>query len=208
MVVLIEGRDAAGKGELIRTFTEFMNDKHFKVVALGKPSEFEKTKWYYQRYTSELPGGGQITFYNGSWYSRGLSEPAFDFCTPEQYQAFMEGVSGFEKDLVSDGIVLVKIYLSITKEEQRERYRQRKEDPRHSWKLSEKDSQKLGKWEELTALKLEVMKQSGMDGRRRWHVIRSGDHRAAVKNAIITILNSVEYPRHYKELNYVPDDDV
>ena len=122
MIVLFEGRDAAGKGGTIRRVTRYMNEKHYRVVALGKPTEDQRSQWYFQRYVAQLPAGGEIVLFDRSWYNRAMVEPVFGFCTDEEYQHFMLGVTGFEKDLVRQGTVLVKLYFSVTKEEQRRRF--------------------------------------------------------------------------------------
>jgi polyphosphate kinase 2 (PPK2 family) len=125
MIVLFEGRDAAGKGGTIRRVTRYMNEKHYRVVALGKPTEDQRSEWYFQRYAAQLPAGGEIVLFDRSWYNRAMVEPVFGFCTEEEYQNFMLGVTGFEKDLVRQGTVLVKLYFSVTKEEQQRRFARR-----------------------------------------------------------------------------------
>jgi hypothetical protein len=121
MIVLFEGRDAAGKGGTIRRVTRYMNEKHYRVVALGKPTEEQRTQWYFQRYVAQFPSGGEIVLFDRSWYNRAMVEPVFGFCTDEEYRNFLKGVVGFEKDLVRQGTILVKLYFSVTKEEQARR---------------------------------------------------------------------------------------
>ena len=115
MIVLFEGRDAAGKGGTIRRVTRYMNEKHYRVVALGKPNEEQRTQWYFQRYVAEFPRGGEIVLFDRSWYNRAMVEPVFGFCSEDEYDTFMKGVTGFEKDLVRHGTVLVKLYFSVSK---------------------------------------------------------------------------------------------
>ena len=129
MVILFEGRDASGKGGTIRRVTRYMNEKHYRVVALGKPTEEQKTQWFFQKYVAQLPRGGEIVLFDRSWYNRAVVEPVFGFCTPEEYKNFMRGVTGFEKDMVRQGTILVKLYFSVSKEEQASRFERRKTDP-------------------------------------------------------------------------------
>ena len=129
MIVVFEGRDAAGKGGTIRRVTRYMNEKHYRVVALGRPTEEQRTQWYFQRYVAQFPTGGEIVLFDRSWYNRAMVEPVFGFCTPEEYDNFMRGVTGFEKDLVRQGTVLVKLYFSVTKAEQARRFARRHDDP-------------------------------------------------------------------------------
>ena len=139
MIILFEGRDASGKGGTIRRVTRYMNEKHYRVVALGKPTEQQLTQWFFQKYVAEFPRGGEVVLFDRSWYNRAMVEPVFGFCTPEQYKNFMKGVVGFEKDLVRQGTILVKLYFSVTKSEQARRFQRRKDDPLRQWKLSEVD---------------------------------------------------------------------
>jgi polyphosphate kinase 2 len=150
MIVLCEGRDAAGKGGTIRRVTRYMNEKHYRVVALGKPTEDQRSEWYFQRYVAQLPAGGEIVLFDRSWYNRAMVEPVFGFCTAEEYENFMLGVTGFEKDLVRQGTFLVKLYFSVTKEEQARRFARRLTDPLRQWKFSEIDTQAQDRWDEFT----------------------------------------------------------
>ncbi|MBT5746695.1 MAG: polyphosphate kinase 2, partial [Gammaproteobacteria bacterium] len=128
MVILFEGRDASGKGGTIRRVTRYMNEKHYRVVALGKPTENERSQWFFQRYVAQFPRGGEVVLFDRSWYNRAVVEPIFGFCSDEEYKNFMRGVSGFEKDLARQGTILVKLYFSVTKEEQDRRFSRRKTD--------------------------------------------------------------------------------
>ena len=141
MIILFEGRDAAGKGGAIRQVTHYMNEKHYRVVALGRPSEVQRSQWFFQKYVTQFPRGGEIVLFDRSWYNRAMVEPVFGFCTPEEHRNFMRGVVGFEKDLVRQGTLLIKLYFSVTKEEQERRFEIRKGDPLKQWKLSEIDVQ-------------------------------------------------------------------
>ena len=137
MIILIEGRDAAGKGGSIRRITRYMNEKHYRVVALGKPSDVQVTQWYFQRYVEQFPRGGEIVMFDRSWYNRAMVEPVFGFCTSEQYNTFMETVTSFEDDLVAHGIIFHKIYFSVSKQEQAARFKERETNTLKMWKLSE-----------------------------------------------------------------------
>ncbi|MDX2504909.1 MAG: polyphosphate kinase 2, partial [Gammaproteobacteria bacterium] len=141
MVILFEGRDASGKGGTIRRVTRYMNEKHYRIVALGKPTEEQKTQWFFQKYANQLPEGGEVVLFDRSWYNRSMVEPVFGFCSDQEYKDFMKGVTGFEKDLVRQGTILVKLYFSVTREEQAKRFKRRKTDPLRQWKLSEVDIQ-------------------------------------------------------------------
>jgi polyphosphate kinase 2 len=207
MVVLFEGRDAAGKGGTIRRVTRYMNEKHYRVVALGKPSDVQKTQWYFQRYTEQLPRGGEIVLFDRSWYNRAMVEPVFGFCTEDEYENFKKDVVEYEKSLVRNGTILVKIYLSISKEEQAKRFAKRQRDPLRQWKLSEIDLQAQDKWDEFTKMKYEMLKNTHTIY-APWTVIRSDDKFKARLNAIKVILNSVNYDNRNEELNFVPEDEI
>lgn len=207
MVILFEGRDAAGKGGTIRRVTRYMNEKHYRVVALGKPTDEQRTQWFFQKYVAQLPRGGEIVLFDRSWYNRAMVEPVFGFCTPEEYKNFMRGVTGFEKDLVRQGTILVKLYFSVTKEEQAARFERRKTDPLRQWKLSEVDVQAQERWDDFTNQKYEMLKRSHTS-HAPWTVIRSNDKSLARLNAMKAILNSVPYERGNAELDFVPDPDI
>ena len=207
MIVLFEGRDAAGKGGTIRRVVRYMNEKHYRVVALGKPSDVQKTQWYFQRYVEQLPRGGEVVLFDRSWYNRAMVEPVFGFCTKEQYETFMQEVPMFEKSLVMEGSILVKIYLSISKEEQAKRFEKRRRNPLKQWKLSEIDLQAQDKWDEFTEMKYKMLKATHTHF-APWIVIRSDNKHLARLNAIKVILNAVDYPNRNEELNYVPDEGI
>jgi polyphosphate kinase 2 len=207
MIILFEGRDAAGKGGTIRRVTRYMNEKHYRVVALGKPTEEQKTQWFFQKYIAEFPRGGEIVLFDRSWYNRAIVEPIFGFCTAEQYENFMHGVVGFEKDLVRQGTILVKLYFSVTRDEQARRFERRKTDPLRQWKLSEIDVQAQDRWDEFTHQKHEMMRRTHT-AQAPWTVIRSNNKYRARLNAMKVILNSVPFERQNLELDYVPDPDI
>jgi polyphosphate kinase 2 len=207
MIVLFEGRDGAGKGGAIRRVTRFMNEKHYRVVALGRPTEEQRSQWYFQRYVAQFPGGGEIVLFDRSWYNRAMVERVFGFCTPKEYQDFLRGVTGFEKDLVRQGTVLVKLYFSVTKEEQARRFERRRTDPLRQWKLSEIDLQAQDRWDDFTTRKYEMLVRT--DTRAApWVIVRANDKQRARLNAIKVILNSVDYKERDPELAFGPDPDI
>ncbi|MCU7889162.1 MAG: polyphosphate kinase 2 [Candidatus Thiodiazotropha sp. (ex Lucinoma aequizonata)] len=207
MIILFEGRDAAGKGGTIRRVTRYMNEKHYRVVALGKPTEEQKTQWFFQKYVAECPRGGEMVLFDRSWYNRAVVEPIFGFCTQEEFDHFMIGCPGFEKDLVRQGTILVKLYFSVTKEEQERRFARRKTDSLRQWKLSEIDLQAQDRWDDFTTQKYEMLKRSNTT-HSPWTIIRSNDKHLARLNAMKVILNTVPYERLNPELNFVPDPAI
>ncbi len=207
MIILFEGRDASGKGGTIRRVARYMNEKHYRIVAQGKPSDAQRTQWFFQRYVEKFPRGGEVVLFDRSWYNRAMVEPVFGFCTPEEYRQFMKGVVGFEKDLVRNGIILVKLYFSVTKSEQADRFERRKTDPLRQWKLSEVDLQAQERWDDFTNQKYEMLKRTHVSN-APWTVIRSNDKHLARLNAMRVILNAVPYERGNLELDFVPDPAI
>ncbi len=207
MIILFEGRDAAGKGGTIRRVSRYMNEKHYRVVALGRPTEEQRTQWYFQKYVAQFPRGGEIVLFDRSWYNRAMVEPVFGFCTPEEHKQFMRGVTGFEKDLVRQGTILVKLYFSVTREIQKARFDRRKNDPLRQWKLSEVDVQAQERWDDFTSVKYEMLKNTSAN-KAPWVVIRSTDKHQCRLNAMRVILNSVNYEKTNKKLDYVPNPDI
>lgn len=207
MIILFEGRDASGKGGTIRRVSRYMNEKHYRVVALGKPTDAQRTQWFFQRYVEQFPRGGEVVMFDRSWYNRAVVEPIFGFCAPEQYKTFMKGVVGFERDLVRQGTILVKLYFSVTKAEQAYRFDRRKNDPLRQWKLSEVDLQAQERWDDFTNQKYEMLKRTHSN-HAPWTVIRSNNKHLARLNAMRTILNSVPYERGNMDIDFVPDHNV
>ncbi len=207
MIILFEGRDAAGKGGTIRRVTRYMNEKHYRVVALGKPTEAEKTQWFFQKYIRHFPQGGEVVLFDRSWYNRAMVEPVFGFCSALEYDNFMLGVTGFEKDLVRQGTILIKLYFSVTKEEQERRFERRKSDPLRQWKLSEVDLQAQERWDEFTRVKYEMLRKTHTT-HAPWTMIRSNDKHLARLNVMKLILNSVPYERLNPNLDFVPDPEI
>jgi polyphosphate kinase 2 len=207
MIILFEGRDAAGKGGTIRRVTRYMNEKHYRVVALGKPTEQEKTQWYYQKFVSQFPRAGEIVLFDRSWYNRAMVERVFNFCSEKEYYDFMRGVVGFERDLVRQDTILVKLYFSVTREEQARRFERRKTDPLRQWKLSEVDLQAQDRWDDFTNVKYEMLKRTHtIDA--PWTVVRSNDKHLARLNAIKVILNAVPCKRLATSLDFALDENI
>ncbi len=207
MMVLFEGRDASGKGGTIRRMTRFMNEKRYRVVALGKPTDEQKTQWYFQRYVPHFPAGGEMVMFDRSWYNRALVEPVFDFCTKSDYRKFIKGVVGFEKDLVRQGTALVKLYFSVDKEVQAARFNRRQTDPLRQWKLSEVDVQAQEYWDDFTKMKHRMLERTSTD-QAPWTVIRSNSKPKARLNAMKVILNAVDYADRDKSLDFKPDPKI
>ncbi|MGD8913721.1 MAG: polyphosphate kinase 2 [Candidatus Thiodiazotropha sp.] len=207
MIILFEGRDAAGKGGTIRRVTRYMNEKHYRVVALGKPTEEQKTQWFFQKYIAQFPRGGEIVLFDRSWYNRAMVEPVFGFCSQEEYNNFMTGCPGFEKDLVRQGTILVKLYFSVTKEEQARRFERRKTDALRQWKLSEIDVQAQDRWDDFTNQKYDMLKNTNTT-HAPWTIIRSNNKHLARLNAMKVILNAAPYERLNPDLDFVPDPEV
>ncbi|EDZ63287.1 putative polyphosphate kinase 2 [Sulfurimonas gotlandica GD1] len=201
MIILFEGRDAAGKGGTIRRVTRYMDEKHYRVVALGKPTEEQKTQWFYQKYIQHFPRGGEIVLFDRSWYNRAMVESVFDFCTKKEFDDFMNGVKGFENDLVRQGTILVKLYYSVTKDEQARRFSRRKNDPLRQWKLSEIDLQAQERWDDFTTTKYNMIKQTHSHS-APWTIIRSKDKQLARLESLKVILNAVDYEGRDEHLNY------
>jgi polyphosphate kinase 2 len=207
MIILFEGRDAAGKGGTIRRVTRYMDEKHYRVVALGKPTTEQKTQWFYQKYIQHFPRGGEIVLFDRSWYNRAMVEFVFDFCTQKEYDDFMKGVKGFEKDLTRQGTILVKLYYSVTKDEQARRFERRQNDPLRQWKLSEIDMQAQEKWDDFTNTKYDMIKQTHSHN-APWTVIRSNDKQKARVESLKVILNSVDYDNRDDNLNFAFDPEI
>lgn len=207
MIILFEGRDASGKGGTIRRVTRYMNEKHYRIVALGKPTEHQLTQWFFQKYITEFPRGGEVVMFDRSWYNRAMVEPVFGFCSEDEYKNFMKGVTGFEKDLVRQGTILVKLYFSVTKKEQANRFKRRQDDPLRQWKLSEVDLQAQERWDDFTNQKYQMLRRTHTNT-APWTVIRSNDKHLARLNAMKAILNAVPYERLNPELDFVPDPEI
>ncbi len=207
MIVLFEGRDASGKGGAIRRMTRYMNSRHYRVVALGKPTETQKGQWFFQKYIEHFPTGGEVVLFDRSWYNRAMVEPVFGFCTDHQYEIFMEDVVNFERDLVRQDIILVKLYFSVSKDMQFQRFETRRTSPLKQWKLSEVDLQAQDLWDEFSEKKYEMLKRTHSKS-APWNIVRSNNKHKARLEAIKIILNSVDYDDKNNSLNFTADDSV
>ena len=194
IAVVFEGRDAAGKGGAIKRFRENLNPRGARVVALSKPTEKEQTEWYFQRYIDHLPSGGEIVFYDRSWYNRGVVEKVFGFCTDAQRAHFFNQTPAFEKMLVDEGIHVFKLWLNVGRAEQLRRFLGREHDPLKQWKLSWIDVEGLKKWDEYSSAISETLTRTHT-AEAPWTVIRSDDKRRARLMAIRTVLSQIDYAR-------------
>ncbi len=194
IVVIFEGRDAAGKGGAIRRITERINPRHMRIVALPKPSEDEQTQWYFQRYVQQLPKAGEIVFFNRSWYNRAVVEPVNDFCTQEEYEIFMTQVNDFERMLLDSGIHLVKVYMSISKKEQAKRFDEIKNDPLKQWKMSPVDEKAQELWEKYTEYKNAMFEKTNTPN-SPWKIIKANRKTDARVNALNHLLKRIPYDK-------------
>lgn len=204
IILLFEGRDAAGKGGTIKRFTEHLNPRGCRVVALEKPTEREQTQWYFQRYVQHLPSAGEIVLFDRSWYSRAGVERVMGFCTEAQYSEFLKQAPAFEKMLVNDGMEVVKFWFSVSRSEQLTRFTIRQVDPVRQWKLSPMDLASLDKWEAYTAAK-EAMFRKTDTRHAPWTVVKSNDKKRARLEAMRHVLARFDYPEKDDELVGVPD---
>jgi polyphosphate kinase 2 len=192
VVIIFEGRDAAGKGGTIKRIVDSLNPRGCRVVALGTPSDHEKTQWYFQRYVPHLPGAGEIVLFDRSWYNRAGVERVMDFCTEEQYWEFMKSCPEFERMLVRAGIVLLKYWFSVSDEEQERRFQARTIDPLKRWKLSPMDLESRDKWVEYSKAKDEMFAHTNIP-EAPWFTVEADDKRRARLNCINHILSKVSY---------------
>ncbi|MBU1642351.1 polyphosphate kinase 2, partial [bacterium] len=192
LIIIFEGRDAAGKGSVIGSVSRYMNPKHYRIVALGRPTEEERSQWYFQRYIKHFPHGGEVVLFDRSWYNRAMVESVFGFCTQEEHALFMKHVVPFEESLVDQGTLLVKLYFSVSKVKQAIRFEQRRSDPLRQWKLSEIDLQAQSMWDQFTQAKYNMLKQTNT-AKAPWHIIRSSDKHKARMETMKLILSQVDY---------------
>ena len=192
LVIVFEGRDAAGKGGAIRRITQHLNPREFNVVALPKPTPEENEQWYFQRYIKNLPRSGQITFFDRSWYNRAVVEPVNGFCTEEEYRIFMNQVNGFEQMLVESGVRLVKFYFSINKAEQERRFNDIKSSPVKKWKFSPVDQTALERWDDYTLYKTKMFEETDTKF-APWIVIKANKKMRARVEVIQKLLDLVPY---------------
>ena len=207
VAVVFEGRDAAGKGGAIKRFMEHLNPRGARVVALNVPTERERTQWYFQRYVSRLPSGGEIVLFDRSWYNRAGIERVMGYCTPTEYLNFMRETPELERMLVHSGIQLVKLWFSVSRAEQAARFEVRSSDPVRQWKLSPTDLASLDKWEDYTAAK-ETMFFHTDTGDAPWTVVKSNDKKRARLEAMRVLLSELDYPAKDHELVGRPDPRI
>ncbi|MBT7850850.1 MAG: polyphosphate kinase 2 [Flavobacteriaceae bacterium] len=192
LVVIFEGRDAAGKGGAIRRMTQHLNPRELNVVALSKPTDEEKSQWYFQRYIKNLPRNGQITFFDRSWYNRAVVEPVNGFCTQKEYEVFMNQVNQFEKMIIDSGIRVVKFYFSITKDEQSRRFEEIKTSPVKKWKFSKVDESALRLWDDYTSYKAKMFEHTNTEI-APWYIIGANKKSKARVESIEKLLELIPY---------------
>ncbi|MFD9378502.1 MULTISPECIES: polyphosphate kinase 2 [unclassified Streptomyces] len=192
LVVVCEGRDAAGKGGTIKRFTERLNPRGARVVALGTPTETESGQWYFQRYVAHLPAAGEIVFFDRSWYNRAGVERVMGFCEKDQYRLFLRQCPDFERMLVEDGLLLVKFWFSVSRAEQRTRFAIRQVDPVRQWKLSPVDLQSLDRWHDYTTAKVDMFRATDTT-HAPWTVVKSNDKRRGRLEAMRSLLSRFDY---------------
>jgi polyphosphate kinase len=192
VVILFEGRDAAGKGGAIKRFREHLNPRGGRVVALSKPSDAERTQWYFQRYVTHLPSAGEIVMFDRSWYNRGGVEKVMGFCTPPEHALFLRQVADFERSLVDSGIRLFKLWFTVSQDRQRERFAARRTDPLKQWKLSPIDEVSIDRYHDYTAARNEMLLASDTMI-APWTIVNSNDKQRARLNAIRSVLSTLDY---------------
>ena len=207
VLMIFEGRDAAGKGGTIKRITEHLNPRGARVIALDKPSDVERTQWYFQRYVHHLPSAGEIVLFDRSYYNRAGVEPVMGFCTQEEHKEFLREVSEFEKMLVNSGILIFKFYFSVSKDMQEKRFDKRRTDPLKQYKLSPVDEKSQDLWDKYTIAKYSMLLASHSD-HAPWTVIRSDDKKKARINCIKHILNHFEYPNKLSNKKLKADDTI
>jgi polyphosphate kinase len=195
VIVLFQGRDAAGKGGAIRRVTERINPRHMRIVALGKPSVDERSQWYFQRYVNQFPKAGEMVFFDRSWYNRAVLEPVNGFCTQQEYEIFMNQVNDFERMITESGIFLVKIYMSISKKEQEKRFLEIKTDPLKQWKMTIVDERAQNLWDDYTAYKRAMFSKTN-SSYAPWKVIRANKKTEARIDVINYILKQIPYDKN------------
>jgi len=206
--VIFEGRDAAGKGGSIRRFTEHLNPRSMRVVALTKPTDVEKGQWYFRRYIKELPNPGEIVFFDRSWYNRAVVEPVMGFCNDEQYEKFMVQVTEFEHMLYEDGVIIIKYWFSISKDEQENRFNARLENPLKQWKFSEVDKEGQRLWDKYTHYK-ELMFSKTHTAFSPWIIIKTNNKKEARLESIRYVLSKFEYEgKGNSGITVLPDPNV
>jgi polyphosphate kinase 2 len=198
IVILFEGRDAAGKGGAIKRITEYLNPRQVRIAALPTPTERERTQWYFQRYVAHLPAAGEMVLFDRSWYNRGGVEHVLGYCTPDEHRRFLHQCPIFERLLVEDGITLVKYWFSVSDEEQERRFRSRLEDPMRRWKLSPTDLESRARWVDFSRAKDEMFVHTDIP-EAPWWVVEGDDKRRARLNCIAHLLTVIPYEDVHQE---------
>lgn len=206
LAIIFEGRDAAGKGGTIKRFIQHLNPRQMNVVALAKPTDAERGQWYFRRYIKRLPNAGEIAFFDRSWYNRAVVEPVNGFCTENQYKHYMNQVNQFEHMLHDDGLILIKFWLDITKEEQKQRFDDRRENPLKRWKISPIDEKAQDLWDAYTHYR-DAMFEKTSSAYSPWIIIRTDKKKEARIAAIKYALNKLDYPNKTDE-NLTPNENV
>ena len=207
ILVIFEGRDAAGKGGTIKRFTQHLNPRGARIVALAKPSDVERTQWYFQRYVQHLPSAGELCFFDRSWYNRAGVERVMGFCTAEEYEEFLWQAPLFEEMLVRSGIRLTKFWLTVTQKEQHQRFHDRRTDPLKRWKLSPIDEASLDKWDEYTRAR-EAMFDHTDTPHAPWTIVRTDDKRRGRLAALRAFLAPLDYPDKDVQAIGTPDPKI
>ena len=208
VAIIFEGRDAAGKGGAIRRFTEHLNPRSMRVVALPKPTEMEKGQWYFQRYVKPLPNPGEIAFFDRSWYNRAVVEPVMNFCTKQQHQTFMQQVPEFEHMLYEDNIEIIKFWFSISKDEQARRFKGRVNNPLKQWKISPVDDKAQENWDLYTMYKEEMFSKTHTSY-SPWVIVKANSKMKARLEAIRHVLNTLPYKgKGESKVNLHPDPEI
>ena len=204
LVIIMEGRDAAGKGSAIKRITQYLNPRTCRIEALPKPTEREQGQWYFQRYVEKLPAAGEIVIFDRSWYNRAGVERVMGFCTSQEYRRFLHQAPIFERLLVEDGIMLRKYWFSVSDEEQYNRFVSRREDPLRQWKLSPMDLESITKWEEYSRAKDEMFVHTDIPS-APWYTVESEDKKRSRINVISHLLSTVPYERIKPDLPEIPE---
>ena len=207
LLIIFEGRDAAGKGGTIKRITEHLNPRGCTVVALPKPSDVETTQWYFQRYVKNLPAAGEMVIFDRSWYNRAVVEPVMGFCTKEQHLSFLQEVSSFERLLLRSDIIILKFFLSINKETQKERFDERRKNPLKRYKISPVDEKALALWDKYTAAIYMMFLQSESHI-NPWIIVDSNNKKKARINIIKKILEKIDYKDKTSASNLKIEDDI
>lgn len=208
IAILVEGRDAAGKGGTIRRFTEHLNPRAMRVVALPKPTDEERGQWYFQRYIKQLPNKGEIVFFDRSWYNRAVVEPVMGFCSKKEHQRFLQQVTEFEHMLYEDGVTIIKFWFSISKEEQLKRFEARRKNPLKQWKISPVDEKAQELWDAYTRYKEEMFSKTHATF-SPWIIVRANDKQAARLESLRYVLNLLAYKGKVEaEIRLEPDPNV